>query len=108
MPQYQSLAEAAFFQICNVGVVPTSAFNSFAFLFFFKGDSSEFVSHLVFLPGLCGVIEQKDEGGQQPDTACGAQTQPGHAGLCEYDAFFFYFSSFFLDHDAAVVCAALS
>uniref|UniRef100_H3DLA4 RBR-type E3 ubiquitin transferase n=1 Tax=Tetraodon nigroviridis TaxID=99883 RepID=H3DLA4_TETNG len=33
--------------------------------------------------GLCGVIEQKDEGGQQSDTACGAQTQPGHAGLCE-------------------------
>uniref|UniRef100_A0A671VKC9 Potassium voltage-gated channel subfamily B member 2-like n=1 Tax=Sparus aurata TaxID=8175 RepID=A0A671VKC9_SPAAU len=32
---------------------------------------------------LCGVIEQKDEGGQQPDSACGAQTQPGHAGLCE-------------------------
>uniref|UniRef100_A0A4W6FQF1 Ring finger protein 31 n=1 Tax=Lates calcarifer TaxID=8187 RepID=A0A4W6FQF1_LATCA len=29
------------------------------------------------------VIEQKDEGGQQPDSACGAQTQPGHAGLCE-------------------------
>uniref|UniRef100_A0A3P8U355 Uncharacterized protein n=1 Tax=Amphiprion percula TaxID=161767 RepID=A0A3P8U355_AMPPE len=25
----------------------------------------------------------KDEGGQQPDSACGAQTQPGHAGLCE-------------------------
>lgn len=37
--------------------------------------------------GLCGVIEQKDEGGQQPDSACGAQTQPGHAGLCEYDGF---------------------
>ncbi|XP_076018488.1 E3 ubiquitin-protein ligase RNF31 [Genypterus blacodes] len=33
--------------------------------------------------GLCGVIEQKDEGGQQPDLACGAQTRPGHAGLCE-------------------------
>ncbi|CAB1326233.1 unnamed protein product, partial [Coregonus sp. 'balchen'] len=33
--------------------------------------------------GLCGVIEQKDEGGQQMDSACGAQTQPGHAGLCE-------------------------
>ncbi|KAM3603768.1 uncharacterized protein V6R79_001762 [Siganus canaliculatus] len=33
--------------------------------------------------GLCGVIEQKDEGGQQPDSACGAQTQHGHAGLCE-------------------------
>ncbi|XP_054624953.1 E3 ubiquitin-protein ligase RNF31 isoform X1 [Dunckerocampus dactyliophorus] len=33
--------------------------------------------------GLCGVIEQKDDGGQQPDSACGAQTQPGHAGLCE-------------------------
>ncbi|XP_047445540.1 E3 ubiquitin-protein ligase RNF31 isoform X2 [Mugil cephalus] len=33
--------------------------------------------------GLCGVIEQKDEGGQQPDSACGALTQPGHAGLCE-------------------------
>uniref|UniRef100_A0A8C2WDA1 RBR-type E3 ubiquitin transferase n=1 Tax=Cyclopterus lumpus TaxID=8103 RepID=A0A8C2WDA1_CYCLU len=25
----------------------------------------------------------QDEGGQQPDSACGAQTQPGHAGLCE-------------------------
>ncbi|KAL0966083.1 hypothetical protein UPYG_G00290670 [Umbra pygmaea] len=33
--------------------------------------------------GLCGVIEQKDEAGQQTDAACGAQTQPGHAGLCE-------------------------
>ncbi|XP_062375630.1 E3 ubiquitin-protein ligase RNF31 isoform X1 [Sardina pilchardus] len=33
--------------------------------------------------GLCGVIEQKDEGGQQTDSACGAQTQPGQAGLCE-------------------------
>ncbi|XP_035026114.1 E3 ubiquitin-protein ligase RNF31 isoform X2 [Hippoglossus stenolepis] len=33
--------------------------------------------------GLCGVIEQKDEGGQQTDSACGAQTQHGHAGLCE-------------------------
>ncbi|XP_012683447.2 E3 ubiquitin-protein ligase RNF31 isoform X2 [Clupea harengus] len=33
--------------------------------------------------GLCGVIEQKDEGAQQTDSACGAQTQPGQAGLCE-------------------------
>ncbi|XP_020566402.1 E3 ubiquitin-protein ligase RNF31 [Oryzias latipes] len=33
--------------------------------------------------GLCGVIEQKDEGGQQSDAACGAQTQSGHAALCE-------------------------
>ncbi|XP_061746510.1 E3 ubiquitin-protein ligase RNF31 isoform X2 [Nerophis ophidion] len=33
--------------------------------------------------GLCGVIEQKDDGGQQADSACGAHTQPGHAGLCE-------------------------
>ncbi|XP_033961075.1 E3 ubiquitin-protein ligase RNF31 isoform X2 [Pseudochaenichthys georgianus] len=33
--------------------------------------------------GLCGVVEQKDEGGQQPDSDCAAQTQPGHAGLCE-------------------------
>ncbi|XP_061586901.1 E3 ubiquitin-protein ligase RNF31-like [Cololabis saira] len=33
--------------------------------------------------GLCGVIEQKDEGAQQSDSACGAQTQPGHAALCE-------------------------
>ncbi|XP_061551005.1 E3 ubiquitin-protein ligase RNF31 isoform X1 [Phycodurus eques] len=33
--------------------------------------------------GLCGVIEQKDDGGQQPDSACGALTQTGHAGLCE-------------------------
>ncbi|KAL2097582.1 hypothetical protein ACEWY4_006789 [Coilia grayii] len=31
--------------------------------------------------GLCGVIEQKV--GQQTDSACGAQTQPGQAGLCE-------------------------
>lgn len=45
-----------------------------------------FWNNHVFLSGLCGVIEQKDEGGQQPDTACGTQTQPGHAGLCEYDA----------------------
>ncbi|KAG7251110.1 hypothetical protein CRUP_034487, partial [Coryphaenoides rupestris] len=30
-----------------------------------------------------GVIEQKDEALQQSDAACGAQTQPGHAGLCE-------------------------
>uniref|UniRef100_A0A3B4H476 E3 ubiquitin-protein ligase RNF31-like n=1 Tax=Pundamilia nyererei TaxID=303518 RepID=A0A3B4H476_9CICH len=37
----------------------------------------------LFLLDLCGVIEQKDEGGQQSDAACGAQTQPGHAGLCE-------------------------
>ena len=37
---------------------------------------------VVFL-GLCGVIEQKDEGAQQTDSACGAQTQPGQAGLCE-------------------------
>ncbi|XP_018589493.1 E3 ubiquitin-protein ligase RNF31 isoform X2 [Scleropages formosus] len=34
-------------------------------------------------PGLCGVMEQKDEGGRQTDAACGGQTQPGHAGLCE-------------------------
>uniref|UniRef100_A0A8C6U6T8 RING-type domain-containing protein n=1 Tax=Neogobius melanostomus TaxID=47308 RepID=A0A8C6U6T8_9GOBI len=27
---------------------------------------------------LCGVLEQKDEGGQQSDSACGTQTQPGH------------------------------
>ncbi|XP_010777165.1 E3 ubiquitin-protein ligase RNF31-like [Notothenia coriiceps] len=33
--------------------------------------------------GLCGVVEQKDEGGQQPDSDCAAQSQPGHAGLCE-------------------------
>lgn len=30
---------------------------------------------------MCGVIEQKV--GQQTDSACGAQTQPGQAGLCE-------------------------
>lgn len=59
--------------------VPFYPFSTFLFL------------HLpsVF-PGLCGVIEQKDEGGQQPDSACGAQTQPGHAGLCEYDGFIQY------------------
>uniref|UniRef100_A0A3B4X4C7 E3 ubiquitin-protein ligase RNF31-like n=1 Tax=Seriola lalandi dorsalis TaxID=1841481 RepID=A0A3B4X4C7_SERLL len=31
----------------------------------------------------CGVMEQKDEGGQQTDSPCGIQTQPGQAGLCE-------------------------
>lgn len=94
LTRYQPLADAAFFQVCSVGVVTACAFSSVCFFyyrfllfFFFKRLSSEFVSHLVFLSGLCGVIEQKDEGGQQPDTACGAQTQPGHAGLCEYDAF---------------------
>ncbi|XP_036374742.1 E3 ubiquitin-protein ligase RNF31 [Megalops cyprinoides] len=33
--------------------------------------------------GACGVMEQKDEGGRQVDSPCGAQTQPGQAGLCE-------------------------
>ncbi|KAG7455059.1 hypothetical protein MATL_G00252420 [Megalops atlanticus] len=33
--------------------------------------------------GVCGVMEQKDEGGRQVDSPCGAQTQPGQAGLCE-------------------------
>ncbi|TSN21233.1 E3 ubiquitin-protein ligase RNF31 [Bagarius yarrelli] len=33
--------------------------------------------------GVCGVIEQKDDGTRQTDSACGAQTQPGQAGLCE-------------------------
>lgn len=31
----------------------------------------------------CGVMEQKDEGGQQIDSPCGVQTQPGEAGLCD-------------------------
>ncbi|KAM9337319.1 E3 ubiquitin-protein ligase RNF31-like [Symphorus nematophorus] len=31
----------------------------------------------------CCVMEQKDEGGQQIDSPCGIQTQPGQAGLCE-------------------------
>ncbi|KAM9774840.1 E3 ubiquitin-protein ligase RNF31-like [Syngnathus typhle] len=31
----------------------------------------------------CGVMEQKDEGGQIVDSPCGVQTQPGQAGLCE-------------------------
>ncbi|XP_044031747.1 E3 ubiquitin-protein ligase RNF31-like [Siniperca chuatsi] len=31
----------------------------------------------------CCVMEQKDEGGQQTDSPCGIQTQPGQAGLCE-------------------------
>ncbi|KAM3860391.1 E3 ubiquitin-protein ligase RNF31-like [Diretmus argenteus] len=31
----------------------------------------------------CGVMEQKDEEGQQIDSPCGIQTQPGQAGLCE-------------------------
>ncbi|XP_054915454.1 E3 ubiquitin-protein ligase RNF31 isoform X2 [Poeciliopsis prolifica] len=30
----------------------------------------------------CGVMEQKDEGGQTADSPCGLQTQPGQAGLC--------------------------
>ncbi|KAJ8268636.1 hypothetical protein COCON_G00138080 [Conger conger] len=33
--------------------------------------------------GLCGVMEQKDEGGRQVDSPCGVQTQPGQAGLCD-------------------------
>ncbi|XP_028290354.1 E3 ubiquitin-protein ligase RNF31-like isoform X2 [Gouania willdenowi] len=32
---------------------------------------------------VCCVMEQKDEGGQQIDSPCGVQTQPGQAGLCE-------------------------
>ncbi|XP_041824210.1 E3 ubiquitin-protein ligase RNF31-like [Melanotaenia boesemani] len=31
----------------------------------------------------CGVMEQKDEDGQQVDSPCGVQTHPGQAGLCE-------------------------
>ncbi|XP_074549175.1 E3 ubiquitin-protein ligase RNF31-like [Halichoeres trimaculatus] len=31
----------------------------------------------------CCVMEQKDEDGQQFDSACGVKTEPGHAGLCE-------------------------
>ncbi|XP_031141085.1 E3 ubiquitin-protein ligase RNF31 [Sander lucioperca] len=31
----------------------------------------------------CCVMEQKDEAGQQIDSPCGLQTQPGQAGLCE-------------------------
>ncbi|XP_030254798.1 E3 ubiquitin-protein ligase RNF31 [Sparus aurata] len=31
----------------------------------------------------CCVMEQKDEGGLQTDSPCGAKTQPGQAGLCE-------------------------
>lgn len=80
-------------------------YSLFIYLFVIERLSSEFASHPAFLSGLCGVIEQKDEGGQQPDTACGAQTQPGHAGLCEYDAF--HGSSFYLDGDAVVLCATL-
>ncbi|XP_017269594.1 E3 ubiquitin-protein ligase RNF31 isoform X2 [Kryptolebias marmoratus] len=30
----------------------------------------------------CGVMEQKDEDGQQVDSPCGLQMQPGQAGLC--------------------------
>lgn len=37
-----------------------------------------------FSPDACGVMEQKDEGGHQIDSPCGVQTQPGHAGLCEW------------------------
>ncbi|KAJ8339656.1 hypothetical protein SKAU_G00342890 [Synaphobranchus kaupii] len=32
--------------------------------------------------GQCGVIEVKEEGNQQIDSACGGQAQPGQAGLC--------------------------
>ncbi|XP_024135802.1 E3 ubiquitin-protein ligase RNF31 isoform X1 [Oryzias melastigma] len=31
----------------------------------------------------CSVMEQKDEAGQQVDSPCGIQTQPGQAGLCD-------------------------
>ncbi|XP_068566398.1 E3 ubiquitin-protein ligase RNF31-like [Cebidichthys violaceus] len=31
----------------------------------------------------CCLMEQKDEAGQQIDSPCGLQTQPGQAGLCE-------------------------
>ncbi|XP_054607891.1 E3 ubiquitin-protein ligase RNF31 isoform X2 [Nothobranchius furzeri] len=31
----------------------------------------------------CGVMEQKDEAGQQVDSPCGVATQPGQAGLCD-------------------------
>ncbi|KAM9826856.1 E3 ubiquitin-protein ligase RNF31-like [Neosynchiropus ocellatus] len=31
----------------------------------------------------CGVMVQKDETGPLVDSPCGADTQPGHAGLCE-------------------------
>uniref|UniRef100_A0A671PWH3 E3 ubiquitin-protein ligase RNF31-like n=1 Tax=Sinocyclocheilus anshuiensis TaxID=1608454 RepID=A0A671PWH3_9TELE len=37
----------------------------------------------VFVSGVCGVIEQKDEGPRPTDSPCGAQTQPAQAGLCE-------------------------
>ncbi|XP_012688696.3 LOW QUALITY PROTEIN: E3 ubiquitin-protein ligase RNF31 [Clupea harengus] len=33
--------------------------------------------------GACGVIEQKEEGGQHIDSPCGIQTQPDQAGLCD-------------------------
>uniref|UniRef100_H3CTG2 Ring finger protein 31 n=1 Tax=Tetraodon nigroviridis TaxID=99883 RepID=H3CTG2_TETNG len=35
------------------------------------------------LSDACCVMEQKDDGGQQIDSPCGVQTQPGQAGLCE-------------------------
>ncbi|XP_061661100.1 E3 ubiquitin-protein ligase RNF31-like isoform X2 [Syngnathoides biaculeatus] len=34
-------------------------------------------------PDTCGVMVQRDEGGQTADLPCGVQTQPGQAGLCE-------------------------
>lgn len=40
-------------------------------------------SLLLSEPDTCGVMEQKDEGGQQTDSPCGIETQPGQAGLCE-------------------------
>lgn len=56
-------------------------------LIFWSYSTILFYYFCLCFSGLCGVIEQKDEGGQQPDSACGAQTQQGYAGLCEYDGF---------------------
>lgn len=41
------------------------------------------LSDSTCLSDACCVMEQKDEGGQQIDSPCGVQTQPGQAGLCE-------------------------
>lgn len=43
-----------------------------------------FIYLYYFVSGVCGVIEQKDEGPRPTDSPCGAQTQPGQAGLCEW------------------------
>lgn len=61
---------------------------SFIFLIFFHADSGRRRAQMgpsdsACLSDACCVMEQKEEGGQQTDSPCGVQTQPGQAGLCE-------------------------